>query len=82
MSIVLTLNTIALCIALATTTGLFVHEITVDYEKIKHGENSKYFKKIKWGKYMINLENVEHSMTKIIKENYKEICQNCPFRNY
>ena len=23
---------------------------------------------------MINLENVEHSMTKIIKENYKEIC--------
>ena len=23
---------------------------------------------------MINLENVEHSMTSIIKENYKEIC--------
>ena len=23
---------------------------------------------------MINLENVEHSMTNIIKENYKEIC--------
>ena len=45
MLIVLTLNTIALCIALATTTGLFVHEITVDYEKAKRGENSKYFKK-------------------------------------
>lgn len=23
---------------------------------------------------MINLENVEHSMTNIIKENYKEVC--------
>ena len=47
MSIVLTLNIVALSIALATATGLFVHEITEDYKKIKHGENSKYFKKIK-----------------------------------
>lgn len=45
MSIVLTLNIVALSIALAIVTGLFVHEITVDYEKAKRGENSKYFKK-------------------------------------
>lgn len=45
MSIVLILNIVALSIALAIATGLFVHEITVDYEKAKHGENSKYFKK-------------------------------------
>ena len=45
MSIVLTLNIAALYIALAAVTGLFVHEITADYEKAKHGENSKYFKK-------------------------------------
>lgn len=45
MSIILTLNTVVLSIALAAVTGLFVHEITVDYEKAKRGENSKYFKK-------------------------------------
>ena len=45
MPIVLTLNIVALSIALATITGLFVHELTIDYEKVKHGENSKYFKK-------------------------------------
>ena len=44
MSIVLTLNIVALSIALAIATGLFVHEITVNYEKAKRGENSKYFK--------------------------------------
>lgn len=45
MPIVLTLNIVALSIALATATGLFVHELTIDYEKVKHGKNSKYFKK-------------------------------------
>ena len=45
MSIILTLNVVALAIALAAVTGLFVHKITVDYEKAKRNENSKYFKK-------------------------------------
>ena len=43
MSIILTLNIVALSIALAAVTGLFVHEVTVDYEKAKRGKNSKYF---------------------------------------
>lgn len=47
MEIVIILNIIILSAVLAGITGLFVYKITVEYEKVKRGEKSTYFKKIK-----------------------------------
>lgn len=47
MEIVIILNIVVLSAVLAGITGLFVHKMTVEYEKVKRGEKSTYFKKIK-----------------------------------
>lgn len=47
MKTVIILNIIILSAVLAGITGLFVHKITVEYKKVKRGEKSTYFKKIK-----------------------------------